>query len=188
MKPLAKLAFLAAACALLVATFSIIGPSAVRAAVFTLVQVANTRTNPVLTSRIDDPGRIPYLSIVNQTGKCPVGGNTCFWEFGGVPSAHRIVIQHVSGVIGFSTAPTSLVVSLNNGSGFPVSSFFAPFTTFSAFDQQVEGYFDPGQIVEVRASMVGGTFPNPADSISEVVTLSGYELDCTVAPCAPIQH
>jgi hypothetical protein len=49
---LVKLGFLAAACALLVATFSIIGPKVVKAAVATLVQVVNTSANPVPTQEI----------------------------------------------------------------------------------------------------------------------------------------
>jgi hypothetical protein len=47
MKPLARLGYLAAACALLVTTFAIIGPRTAHALVATLVQVVNTNANPV---------------------------------------------------------------------------------------------------------------------------------------------
>ena len=47
MKPLARLGYLAAACAILVTTFAIIGPRTAHALVATLVQVVNTSANPV---------------------------------------------------------------------------------------------------------------------------------------------
>ena len=165
---------------------ALLAPKTTHAIVATAVYMVNTAATPGLVSNIDNPGRIPYQSIANMTGKCPLGGNTCFWEFGNPPAGHRIVIQHVSGLIGFGTAPSEVEVLLNNGSGFPLSAFFAPFKTFSAFDQPVQAYFDPAEIIEVQIGLVGGAFPDPADSISEVVTLTGYELDCNAAPCPTI--
>ena len=143
---------------------------------------------PTLTTvvNMDDPGRIPYQSTVNMSGKCPPGSNSCFWEFGSVPAGHRVVIQHLSGVVGFGTKPTAVWVLLNNGSGLPVSTFLAPFAIFSAFDQAVRAYFDPGQLIEVQVNLDLGSYPDPADSISEIVTATGYELNCSIATCAAI--
>lgn len=151
------------------------------------VNVANTPTKPVFVSNLDDPGRIAYQSIVSNTGKC--SGASCFWEFGSPAPGHRVVIQHVSGLIGFNGSAGTISVSLNNGSGFPVSSFFGPLSAsalFSSFDQTVLAYFDSSQIIEVQVDLIGSTFPG--GNISEIVSLSGYELDCNAAPCAPIAH
>jgi hypothetical protein len=74
MKQLQKLAFLAAACALLIATFSIIGPRAVKAAVSTLVQVVNTPANPVPNADVNAPGEEPFQTALCLTvpgGSCP---------------------------------------------------------------------------------------------------------------------
>jgi hypothetical protein len=68
MKPLAKLGYLAAACALLATTFSIIGPRAVRAAVATLVQVSNTPASPVPTVATDNPALQPYAASASSSG------------------------------------------------------------------------------------------------------------------------
>jgi hypothetical protein len=126
-----------------------------------------------------------------RNGSCS-GNGTCFFEFGSVPAGHRVVIQHVSGVISFSTTASAIWVQLNNGSASPVSTFFtpmAPSLTFSAFDQPVLAYFDPAQfggIIEVQVGILNGTFPGGGPV--EVITLSGYELDCNAAPCAAIAH
>jgi hypothetical protein len=155
------------------------------------VNVSNTSTQPVAAVRIDEPGRIAYQSQVDKSGSC-TSGTTCFFEFGSVPAGHRVVIQHVSGIVSFSGANAATWVQLNNGSGAPVSTFFTPqvpTVSFSAFDQTVQAYFDPaafGGLIEVEVSLLGGTFPGGGQV--EGVTLSGYELDCNVAPCALIAH
>jgi hypothetical protein len=170
---------------------AVVTPKTAHAIVATAVQVVNTAAAPALVSNIDNPGRIPYQSIVDQTGRCNPGGNACFWEFGNPPAGHRIVIQHVSGTVGFSATPIGVSVLLNNGSGLALSTFFAPILNslrFTTFDQPVQAYFDPSNIIEVQVGILGATFPNPADSFSEVITLTGYELDCSAAPCPAIAH
>jgi hypothetical protein len=52
MKPLAKLGYLGAACALVITAFAIIAPRAARAAVATLVQVANTAATPAINQDV----------------------------------------------------------------------------------------------------------------------------------------
>jgi len=43
-------------------------------------------------------------------------------------------------------------------------------------------FADAGQVPQVVSNLIGGNFPNSFDN----VLLSGYMLDCTVAPCAAI--
>ena len=153
------------------------------------VKISNDNTQPALVSATDEPGRIAYQSQASKSGQC-TGVGSCFVEFGSVPAGHRLVVQHVSGIVSFPTAPNSVWVQLNNGSGAPVSTFFAPLapsTFFSAFDQPVQAYIDSalhGGIIEVQIDLIGGTFT----SSGPLVTLSGYLLDCNASPCAPIAH
>ncbi len=141
------------------------------------------------TVSIDEPGRIPYQSQLSK-GSCSEPG-ACYFRFPDVPAGHRVVVQHLSGLISFSTAPNAVWVLLNNGSGRPVSMFFAPLapsTSFTAFDQTVLAYFDPdehGGIIEVQVNLSGGTLSSDG---AKLITLSGYLVDCNAAPCAPIAH
>jgi hypothetical protein len=156
------------------------------------VTISNNTAQPVVSSSIDNPGRIAYQAQAsNSSGSCS-GAGTCFFEFGQVPAGHRVVVQHVSGLVSFFTTPNSVWVQVNNGSGAPVSTFFAPMapsTSFSAFDQTVQAYFDPaehGGVIEVQVALMGGTFSGAVSP--NLINLSGYELDCSAAPCAPIAH
>jgi hypothetical protein len=70
MKPIAKLGYLAAACALLVTTFAIIGPRVVRAAVATLIRDQdNAARHPFsifcasTERRAETHGRIAYVLV-----------------------------------------------------------------------------------------------------------------------------
>lgn len=155
------------------------------------VNVTNTSAQPVPSVSIDQPGRIAYQSQVSKSDGSCTGASVCNFDFPNVPAGHRVVIQHISGIVDFVGTPSATWVQLNNGSGMPVSTFFAPMVpliSFSAFDQTVQTYFDPAVsagIIEVQVNLVGGaTFPGGGPA--EIITLSGYELDCTVAPCAPI--
>jgi hypothetical protein len=156
------------------------------------VNLKNTAAAPVFTTTIDDPGRIAYQAQVsNSSGSCS-GAGTCFFNFASVPAGHRVVIEHISGLISFATTPNSIWVQLNNGSGSPVSTFFAPLapsTNFSAFDQTVQAYFDPaehGGIIEVQVALIGGAFTGAVSP--NLINLTGHVLDCTAAPCSPIAH
>jgi hypothetical protein len=81
--------------------------------------------------------------------------------------------------------PTSVAVIVQKGLLIPLidlSQFFAPFVgAESMFDQEVQVYFDGGATPIVRAVITGQTFNGTPE-----FTLSGYLLDCTAAPCAPI--
>jgi hypothetical protein len=143
------------------------------------VRVLNTSAGPVLNSRIDDPGRIPYISFVDIT--CP--GAFCTFTFPAIPAGHRLVIQHVSGALSFN-APTGgtifpFVSSANNAS----IQFSAPTAgNVAAFDQPVLYYVDAGQSAKVSIS---APF-NP--SASQFLSMVGYELDCNAGPCVAIAN
>lgn len=185
MKSLAKLGYLAAACALLVITFAMIGPHTVRAAVATLVEVTNPATNPALTSAIDEPGRIPYQSVLFKT--CGGPSATCNFVFGTVPTGHRLVVQHMSGQLTVTALSTYIEVTAGPdvaGEWITQLQLFVNNSTFqSFFDMPVHFYVDAGVSPTVSASTYGSV---PFQTNNQVVSLSGYLLDCNVAPCAAI--
>jgi len=165
------------------------GTGTARAVVSTLVSVVNSDASPVPTSSVNvtDPGRIAYQATVNNGGGCV--GSSCPFLFPAVASGHRVVVQHIAGVLDFNTVPTNISVLVVNGAGAFITQFFAPIPTgfgFSAFDQPVLFYIDSLQQAEVGVSLTGNGATFLGDGASQIVTLTGYELDCTVAACAPI--
>jgi hypothetical protein len=138
------------------------------------VNVANPATAPLFFVNVNDPGRIPYQSVKNNV-ICSGGG--CAAIFPAVPAGHRLVVQHYSGDL-IVTAGSTLSASLALNDGHVFSRFFLQVQGIRAkFDQLVLAYFDAGQSPLVAA---GG------DASEADFTLTGYMLDCTVAPCAPI--
>jgi len=153
-----------------------------RAVVATLVEVVNPSTSPVATSTVNvtDPGRIGYQSELD-TGSC-VHSFGCILSFPIVPTGHRVVVQHTTGFGGFNSTPTSVTATVLTGNSV-LAALFPPFTSSSArlfFAQPVLFYVDSGSSatvdIESDVEFVG----------QGAVTLIGYELDCTVAACAPI--
>ncbi|HEY7096665.1 MAG TPA: hypothetical protein VH437_08080 [Terriglobales bacterium] len=145
------------------------------------VVVTNSAVRPALTSRIDDPGRIPYQS----TQKLTCTTVNCTFTFGAIPEGHRLVIQHVSGKFLFSGGGLQAIVTLTAG-GADESDFTAALNSNvpeATFDQSVQFYVDAGQ-----APVVNGFLPLGKFTDGQTVTLMGYELDCVSAPCAPIAH
>jgi hypothetical protein len=160
------------------------------------VTVLNTSLS---VHNLDDRGRIPYQSVANMTGQCPQTqpGAGCNFNFAAVQTGHRLVVQHVSGSLQFANSPVFVQVSVFLPSGQPGSVFFAPFNgtagggglgpvnnVFSEFDQQILAYYDPGQAPQVQVQSSQAVFSGGASS--QLVFLSGYVLDCSVAPCEPI--
>ena len=135
------------------------------------IQGANAAT-PV--TNIDEPGRIPYSSFQSVSP-----GQTVI-AFPVVPAGHRLVIQHVSANLGFQSRVNNQVeVSVNNGS----SSFLAQFSTsLVRFDQPVQLYVNGGAAPEVIVLADSGFTRVSFGGI----TLIGYLLNCTAAPCAQI--
>jgi hypothetical protein len=131
------------------------------------VRVLNTSAAPVLASLIDDPGRTPYQSLSRVFAQ---SGFASF-SFGVVPANHRLVVQHISG--NFLVVPNGppLSISMLEPNGFIVSSFFVPtFGSITAFDQ-------PSAIVS------GNLLSNIG---AQTLTITGYLVDCSAAPCAAI--
>ena len=68
------------------------------------VIVVNPATESALTRSIDDPGRIAYQS----TATCVLDTDACAFDFPAVPKNHRLVVQHVSAVIGGNATGASV--------------------------------------------------------------------------------
>jgi hypothetical protein len=150
------------------------------------VTVDNPATMPAFTSSVDDPGRIAYQSKVRPPLTDCGGGSECTFNFPNVPNDKRLVIQHVSGFLQFDGTP-SVTIFLVDNNRTASSTFFAPSVNkLSLFDQQVLVYFDAGTTPSVLAAADGANFL-PA-VVTQVMTLTGYMLDCDASPCAPIAH
>src|SRR5262249_17457826 len=146
------------------------------AAAATQVDVVNPATAPALTRGVDDPGRIAYQS----TATCVRNSaflNACSFDFPAVPNNHRLVVQHISGVLGGNV--TGAQVDLSGGENQAASSFLAPpsFRGASKFDQPVLQYFDAGSLPFFQA--VADTILTSGGS----ATIFGYLLDCATTPC-----
>jgi hypothetical protein len=145
------------------------------------VTVVNPATNPAKTSSVDDPGRNPYQFFKNLEA-CV--NTTCQATTPPVPAGKRLVVQHVS-AFGALTSPGNTVEVVVSTETAVLSTFAPPvFGTTNqgfAFDQPVLGFADAGETVTVFIS-TNGSFNQAASDF--VVT--GYLIDCTVNPCAPI--
>jgi hypothetical protein len=148
------------------------------------VKVVNSTAAPAITSRMDDPGRIPYQSVMN-TSQCG-GSNYCYINYGPVPAGHRLVITQVAGLYFFNapTGPINFDVSILGPGAFQTG--WLPqvrSSSLSAFNYPVTVYVDPGQTFRVAAEVFGTTFNSGLD---QQATITGYLLDCTAAPCSAI--
>jgi hypothetical protein len=97
------------------------------------------------------------------------------------------VIQHITGELSYGPGVTVITVMLQSG-GQLVSDFYAAIPLglgFSLFDQPALFYVDSGNEATVVAGLFGNNNPVFNNS-AQFVTLTGYELDCTVANCQPI--
>ena len=149
------------------------------AGVFTAGPAVGQLVKAVLMANVDERGRIPYE--VSSSG-----GGTIF--FPGPRIGKRLVITNVNVFVQFPTNPGQVVQLLLGHSTGGRNLYLPPTwigtTPSPGFDQyvvnqQVLTSFDPGdQPIVVGAS---GGVSNGA------VTISGYLLDCSAAPCAAIQ-
>jgi hypothetical protein len=155
-----------------------------QAIVAALVQITNTTSSPVPSLNVTDPGRIPYQSSVDNGGKCS-GNSICPFSFPTVPSGHRVVVQHIGGFLNFTppTPPISIIATISTSGLTSGISPITPQDTDITFDQPVLFYVDASNSVNVAVFLTGGQF---SANGTEALTLTGYELDCTVAACAPI--
>ena len=80
--------------------------------------MVNPATSPALTRSVDDPGRIAYQS----TAACVLDTDACAFDFPAVPQNHRLVVQHVSGLLlGNVTRALAILIGGANGA-FPLLS------------------------------------------------------------------
>jgi hypothetical protein len=140
---------------------------------------------------LDDRGRTAYQVVDSMAGQCPATftGTPCTFTFATVPSGYRLVVQHVSGLVQFTSVPQYVEVLVNLPTGSPASEFFAPFntyaiTTVSEFDQQVLVYYDQGQTPFVQVNAVAAGFSG--GNSTQQISLSGYLLNCLAVACQPI--
>lgn len=105
MKPLVRLGYFAAVCALLVTTMAIIGPRAARAVVATFVQVVNTASQPALTGNVIDPYQQFADTDCTYAGDCQILFPTVTKE---------VLIRHAS--CEFELASSASVFFVNLGS------------------------------------------------------------------------
>jgi hypothetical protein len=159
-----------------------------------LPPVSLASTTALSLHNLDDRGRNPYQAVVDMTGKCP--GTTgppepeCFFNFPRVPVGHRLVVQHVSGVIQITGLPPLISVGFVVPGLSPSSvSFLIPFVNLngivlSEFDQQVLVFYEQNLAPSVVVTPGSGTFVSPNNI--QLIALTGYLVDCTVASCEPI--
>ena len=138
------------------------------------IQRANAAATPV--RNVDDPGRIAY----QITAACVLDTDACAFDFPAVPQNHRLVVQHISGLLVGNV--TGALVILIGGANGALSSFIAPpsFQGASQFDQPVLQYFNAGSAPSVTA-VADATLISFSSA-----TISGYLLDCATTPCAAI--
>jgi len=161
--------------ALLALLMALVVPQA-RAVVATLVQVANTASNPVLS--LDTERIIPYQS----TQSCTPAGGGCYLFFTTVPSGYRLHAQNLNAVWylppGTTTAP--LVYLLNASipaTPLAVASRALAGEGVGVINQQITAYPDGGSTPEV---LVSG---NAAAGDAATVLLNGYLENCAVTNC-----
>jgi hypothetical protein len=146
------------------------------------VNVANPATAPVLALNVNDPGRIPYQSVV--LANCST--RECVASFPAVPANHRLVIQHFAGVISFiSGGPSNVIATVQSGDGSLAGSVV---TATAPTSNGLETVFDLPVLLYSDAGQVPMAFVEGANVSKPSITLTGYMLDCTIAPCAPIAH
>lgn len=148
------------------------------------VNLASSATTPLFFRNVDDPGRIPYQSTVT-TSSCIT--YLCTWNFPAVPANHRLVVQHLSGYLVFKAATEPFVAGIQSSSGNNTIGFLVPATwanaTTSGFDQPILDYFDGGSSFQAFVQGLSN-IGNPFATAS--ITVTGYLLDCSAAPCAAI--
>jgi hypothetical protein len=152
-------------------------------------QIPTNGTSPSAaapTYDIDQPGRVPYQAHLRGSGG---GTSEIDFSFKPVPAGHRVVIQQVTGTLGLTGIPSSdtkLSVYLSNNFAPGDASFtfltaaFTGFVPSGWFSQAVQYYVDAGDQPQLRlfTPVFGFSFGD--------LTLIGYEVDCTAAPCQAI--
>lgn len=133
-----------------------------------------------LVKNLDEPGRTPYQS----TQSCnTLAGLFCSADLTAVPAGKRLVIQHLSGFVICESINSNCEIQFyyvaltTKGVPFPGpgSDFaYVPMQTspnsWTAINQDVRLYVEPGAIPEYRMSFNSGP-------VSAAVTITGYLVD-----------
>ncbi len=169
---------------LLIAMVTLAAPKSVHALVATLVQVANTTTNPVVAEDADRATRIPYQSSSGfPASGCYVPPLCLFNAFTSAPAGYRLVVQNISAQLVVKSG-TPLPSGFINSSGDQISSFIGTYAgdNFAVINQQITSYHNAGDSPSLimTADWYGLS--------SATVTLSGYLENCSVTGCPPVQH
>lgn len=146
------------------------------------VNVTNPATAPVLFSNVNDPGRIPY-QVVRTNINCLAP--PCTVPFPAIPNGHRLVLQHVSVLATFrGNNPGYISVGMgSNNILFPITPEPPPNNqspSSGVADQPVLAFGDGGQQPAVAIDGYSALM------LSLQASISGYLLDCSIAPCTPI--
>lgn len=185
----------AALIALLAVTAAVLGatvmrePIAYAAEKFPSFMVANTADNPVPVTSSDDPGRQAFAFFKND--KMPANDAQHYVQFT-VPEGKRLVVESLSGSAGFDTSTEALVnVAVQATVNRSLQSYSLPavfegrspvavYPYLWAATDLVRLYADGG--TEVTIFWTRNT--SSADEANLNVSLQGYLIDCTAAPCA----
>lgn len=132
------------------------------------------------TTSADDPGRM----VLQRDVVIPInpGATVGFAEIG-VPEGKRLVITHVSGGVSLPTGQEPREIALIAVAGGRAFHFFVPAFTatdaaldFFAFSQETTIYADDPVAISVARNAAAG------DGRAGV-SISGYLVDCSAAPC-----
>ena len=156
--------------------------------------VSTTVTNTVPVNSINEPARSPVkLLYGSSTTSCPVSGLPGLYECSAgpysVPAGKRLVIQQVSGYVSGSAAPTNLTFYVTNQSRSSFDfqggtvQYLTPIQVAYYQSSPFLSYFDAGNAVSFAALF---TLPSGSSPGVWNLTITGYMIDCTSAPCNPI--
>ena len=129
------------------------GTGTAQAVSSTLVSVVNSPSSPVPTLSVTDPGRIPYQLEIDVSCN---PSTVCVFSFPIVHAGHRVVIQHIIGIITYSPAPTIIVATVESGAT-NVSNFYVPIPpgfNISQFDWPSLFYVDSSTQASITVQLV----------------------------------
>jgi hypothetical protein len=159
MNTFTKLGYFAAACALVVGTVSIVGPRAVKAAVYAMVQDRDQR------------GR----NIYQNTVSCFAATDPCVLQLPAVPAGQRLIVEHVSAIVTMQSGDAPDATELRGGNQnvyqfLPLTPVPGNFGGQSQFvtNQAVLASYNAGEVPEVD------TFAPTGHTFTVLADVSGY--------------
>ena len=147
---------------------------------------ASAQTRAALVKNVDEPGRTPYQTMVDFDPNPPVcSGAICIIRFPAVPAGKRLVVEHVSVLVGVSGGgqPSFLAFGdfavVNSNNIAIITPVFANTginmggVMFWALDRPVRVYFEAGAVPKLK--LILSTNPAFVGEASVV----GYLIDAT---------